>query len=503
MRRNRTWAVVGAAFAALLALTPAPGTAQVPTPEEARLALESGVVDGDGGEWAATPLDELLEAFGVPGVSVAVIHDFEIHWSRAYGVADVETGAPVDVETLFQAASISKPVAAMASLVAVREGLFGLDDDINEVLRSWSLPGEGMTDRTPVTPRSLMSHTSGLGDAFGFPGYDPGAPLPSLVEIFEGAERSNVGRIFMEREPWTAFEYSGGGVTLQQQALMDARGLPFDEIARRDVLEPIGMARSTFTQPLPPEWDANAARAHDDEGRSMGAKWHVYPEQAAAGLWTTPTDLAQFAIEVQRAVRGDSERVLSRALAREMITPVGVGDYGVGFGLSKEGEGWYFQHGGGNWGFRCFLIAHTRKGYGYAIMTNGDQGIAVANELGRRLQQVYRWDSVQAPVPRGYAPPIERAAVDLPVDALERVLGTYRLAEGPVPELTFELEEGQLVVAVPGQGRFPVFAESDSAFFLRVAPVRFRFTTGGDGTVDGLFLLQAGREVRAERVVNR
>ena len=238
-----------------------------------------------------------MERFSVPGVSIAVIHDFEVHWARAYGLADVETRRAVDIETMFQAASISKPVAAMATLRAVQDGLFTLDDDINDILSSWVLDGAGFTDERAVTPRGLTSHTSGLGDGFGFPGYDPEAPLPTTVQILDGHELSNVGEVFMERPPLTFYEYSGGGVTVMEQALSDARRMPFDELMQVYVLDPIGMTRSSYEQPIAAVNDRNAARAHGREGESRGPKWHVYPERAAAGLWTTPTDLAKFFIE--------------------------------------------------------------------------------------------------------------------------------------------------------------------------------------------------------------
>lgn len=401
--RRATPAPVLVAVTLLLALLPAPSMAQLSV-ADARSAIEGPQDEpGDDGLGDLT-LPELLDEFGVPGVSVAVIRDFEIHWARGYGVADTETGRRVDVETMFQAASISKPVAAMAVLVAVQEGLFGLDDDINDVLRSWTLDGAGFTDDRPVTPRTLTSHTSGLGDGFGFPGYDPDAPLPTTVQILDGHELSNVGPVFMERPPMSFYEYSGGGVTVMQLALSDARGRPFEEILEDDVLGPIGVTRSSFRQPISPEHDLNAARAHGREGESMGPKWHVYPEQAAAGLWTTPTDLALFLVEVQRAARGDPGRVLTRSSAREMLAPVGVGPYAVGFGITQRGEGWYFGHGGSNWGFRALILAHLTKGYGLAVMTNGSRGSALADELSRRIQHAYGWDSVADAVQRGYTP---------------------------------------------------------------------------------------------------
>ena len=345
---------------------------------------------------------ELMEEFGVPGVSVAVIQDFKIHWAKAYGVADVETGQLVDIETMFQAASISKPVAAMGVLRAVQDGLFSLDDDINDILDSWTLDGREFTRNRPVTPRTLTSHTSGLGDGFGFPGYDPEQPLPTTVQILEGHELSNVGSVFMEREPLTFFEYSGGGVTVMELALSDVRRRPFVDVLQEGVLAPIGMTRSSYAQPISPEHNQNAARAHDNNGESRGPKWHVYPEHAAAGLWTTPTDLARLIIEVQRSASGESNRVLSQSMIQEMLNPVGVGPFAVGFTVSKVGEGWYFSHGGSNWGFRALMLAHKVKGYGLVVMTNADQGSTVINEISRRIQYTYNWDSVASAVERGY-----------------------------------------------------------------------------------------------------
>jgi CubicO group peptidase (beta-lactamase class C family) len=374
--------------------------------EEAPPSVERAIAEIEG---AQTPnregldpytLAQVMERFHVPGMSVAVIHDFKIHWAKGYGTADVSTGAPVENDTLFQAASISKPVSAMAVLKAVEEGKLSLDEDINAILKSWKLPGDGFTESRPVTARMLLSHTSGTGDGFGFPGYPPGAPLPTTVQILDGVSPSNVGPVRLERAPLTAYKYSGGGVTIMQLALVDTVGKPFPQILEEWVLGPIGMTDSAFEQPLGDRRALHAARAHDDQGHAMDARWHVYPELEAAGLWTTSVDLARFAIEVQKSLRGESNRVLSKATVREMLDPVGVGDYAVGFGVEKMGEGWYFGHGGSNWGFRCDLLAHKVKGYGYAVMTNGDNGGVVIRELKDRIARAYGWDSLDKPIPR-------------------------------------------------------------------------------------------------------
>jgi CubicO group peptidase (beta-lactamase class C family) len=353
----------------------------------------------------AAIVQALMKQSNVPGVSIAIIKDFKVAATYTYGVADVETGAPVTADTMFQAASISKPVAAMVSLKAVQDGRFSLDQDVNTILKSWKLPGGPFTKERQVTPRSLMSHTSGTGDAFGFPGYALKVPLPTVPQILDGIQPpSNLRAVRLERAPVTGFEYSGGGVMIQQLALTDAVGKPFADLAREWVLTPIGMTNSTYEQPLPASREKQAARAHSRTGTRMGDPWHVYPEQAAAGLWTTPNDLAKFAIEVQRSLLGQSNRVLSQTTVREMVTPVGVGPFAVGFQLEKQGEGWYFTHGGSNWGFQCGLIAHRVNGYGAVVMTNSDSGGAVMGRLVKLIQQEYKWDALAEPIPRRYGP---------------------------------------------------------------------------------------------------
>lgn len=352
----------------------------------------------------AAAVQQLLDQFHVPGVAIAVIKDFKIEWANAYGVADAESRSPVTNDTMFQAASISKTIAAMASMKAIQDGRFALDQDVNSILKSWQLPGGEFTKERKVTPRGLMSHTSGTGDGFGFPGYAPGTPLPTVVQILDGVPPSNRRPVRLERAPMTGFKYSGGAVMIEQLALTDTVGRPFDQIAREWVLNPIGMTNSTFEQPLPASRQPQAARAHDRDGKRMGDPWHVYPEHAAAGLWTTAVDLAKFAIEAQLSLLGKSNRVLKQPAMMEMVTPVGVGPFAVGFSIEKQGEGWYFSHGGSNWGFQCDLIAHRVKGYGAVIMTNGDNGGLLIRALRTRIQQQYGWDVLDKPIPRTYGP---------------------------------------------------------------------------------------------------
>jgi CubicO group peptidase (beta-lactamase class C family) len=385
-----TWKLCIATCLLFANAVPARVNAETIAPEKAIQRIEAPR-DKEGNGNARKSLEEIAIDYGVPGFAIAVIDEYEVAWVKAYGVADTSTGQPVTAETLFQAASISKPVAAMASMKAIQDGLFGLDSDVNTVLKSWRVPDSDFTKVRSVTPRMLMSHTSGTDDGFGFPGYDPGAPLPTVVQILSGEPPSNLKAVVWAAEPFTRMKYSGGAVMLEQLVLEDATGKPFEELARTWVLGPLDMRNSFYVQPLPPELDARAARSHLRKGAPGNVKYHVYPELAAAGLWTTPEDLCKFAIEVQKSLRGESNRVLNAASTKEMVTPVGVGQFGVGFSTWERGGAPYFGHGGGNWGVVCNLVAARDAGVGFAIMTNGQNGGPLMTEVEARLADVYDW----------------------------------------------------------------------------------------------------------------
>lgn len=358
---------------------PRDATAIMATFEAAQTPVQS--------EFDALTLPQLMAKLRVPGLSIAVVKDHKIHWAKGYGVADAASHRLVDVHTRFQAASLSKPLAALTAMRLVRDGQLNVDTDINRYLTTWKVPRSSLTGPQAVTARALLSHTSGADDGFGFPGYEPGAALPTVAQILDGHAPSNVGKVLFTRPPLKTFKYSGGGALVMQQAMMDICRCAFEQLVQRSVLTPLNMTDSSYTQALD---GGNVALAHDEQGQRKNVPWHQYPELAAASLWTTPTDLAKVIIELQQAESGTG-KVLDRQSATQMLTPVGVGRYGLGWVLDVQTHGVRFSHNGSNWGYRAWMLGHSQGGYGVVIMANGDNGMALLNQVADRLFNAYGW----------------------------------------------------------------------------------------------------------------
>jgi CubicO group peptidase (beta-lactamase class C family) len=337
--------------------------------------------------FCAEPLEKFdfagrMAALNVPGVSVTIIDGYRIVWTHGFGPG-------ITPETRFQAASISKPVAAMAALKLVEEGKLSLDENVNAKLKSWKVPENQFTQQEKVTLRRLLSHSAGL-TVHGFAGYAGSDTIPNLIQVLDGIKPANSEAVRVDIKPGTESRYSGGGLTVMQLLMMDVTGTPFPQLMDSMVLSKVGMNESTYRQPLPDAWKGYAAHGHDSKGAEIRGGWHIYPEMAAAGLWTTPSDLARFAIELQLSKQGKANHVLSRDMANQMLSRQ-ISDVGLGIMLTGKGEGEQFSHGGSNAGFQCLLMATMNTGQGVAIMTNGDQGGKLANEIRNAVAAEYRW----------------------------------------------------------------------------------------------------------------
>ena len=396
MRINSSLAVVRLLLvSALIGLVCTSTLAKSPVAEKTSARLQR--VEETAFELAGKPgeaplrlsLAELMKTFNVPGLSVAVIENYKVVDVKAYGVIGPGSSTPVTPKTLFQAGSISKPVAATGALALVEQGKLSLDKDVNKKLTTWKVPENDLTKTEKVTLRRIMSHTAGL-TVHGFPGYDVDEPTPTLVQIFNGEKPANTAPIRVDILPGTKSVYSGGGVTIEQQLMLDVTGKPFPALMRELVLDKIRMTDSGYEQPLPTARAAMTAWGAYADGKPVHGKWHIYPEMAAAGLWTTPTDLGKFAIEIALSKQGKANHILSQKMTEEMLTPV-LDGAALGWFLEKDNPG-QFGHNGADEGFQALLTMNADTGNGMAMMADSDNGISVMNQVLRRVAKEYGWN---------------------------------------------------------------------------------------------------------------
>jgi CubicO group peptidase (beta-lactamase class C family) len=440
------------------------------------------------------PLAERMATHGIPGVSIAVVDRGELAWARGYGRLEAGGAAPVTERTLFQAASISKPVTAIAVMRLVQDGRLDLDQDVNRYLRSWQIPATGSW-QPRLTLRHLLSHTGGT-TVHGFPGYRPGDPVPTALQVLDGEAPSNTPAIRVTAIPGVGYRYSGGGTTIVHQLLVDLLDTPFPDLMHDLVLAPLGMTDSTYTQPLPEHRRPHAARGHRTGGDPIPAGWAVYPEMGAAGLWTTPTDLARVALELQRARRDDGGEILSTSSVDQMLTPWFGGPCGLGFFLAGEGPTLRFGHTGGNEGFRCELQAYADLGAGVIAMTNGDMGSSLYPEILGAVAREYGWPLAPGDDFGTYRPP--RTPEPIEAEVLAAYAGDYELRTDF--RLRITTDGAALTVHLPNQSPVRMVAASDTTFISDALDAEVTFTKDETGAVTGLKLKQDETDSEARRL---
>jgi len=334
-------------------------------------------------------VEGIIEKRNIVGLSIAIIEHGQIVKTAAYGVIDKETKAPVTTNTLFQAGSISKPVSAFGVLHLVEEKKLSLDEDVNLKLKRWKVPENEFTKEEKVTLRRILSHNAGL-TVHGFPGYNVLGPVPNLVQVLDGEKPANTVAIRVDIWPGSKARYSGGGFTVMQEMAIDVTDEPFARFERETVLVPLGMTNSTFEQPPPKSIATNTAHGFYPNGDAVKGWWHVYPEMAAAGLWTTPTDLARYAMAVQESFAGATNPVISQKLTREMLTPQKE-NVGLSLMLERSGKNLRFKHGGRDEGFDALLVAYAEQGFGAALMINSNDDTGALERMVEFIAREYHW----------------------------------------------------------------------------------------------------------------
>jgi CubicO group peptidase (beta-lactamase class C family) len=466
-------------------------SAQTPASVEERIEhIQNGLLRGvviNGEPAPARTLASEMAAMHVPGVSIAVIHRGKIEWARGFGVASIG-GALVTPDTLFEAASISKPVAAIAVLRLVESGKINLDADVNQYLRSWKVPGNDFPEQVKVTMRELLTHTAGF-NVHGPSGYAPGVPVPTLLQVLNGGKPANNDAIRVDKKPGTLWRYSSGGYVVVQQLLQDLTGESFPKLMHDTVLVPIGMTHSTFEQPLPNSRMAEIAVPHRADGKPAKEWPLTRPEMAAIGLWTTPSDLARYALAVQGSLAGAPNAVLSKSTVQQMLTP-GMNDWGLGPELGGAPSHRYFTHSGGDDGYRCYLLAYN-EGDGVVIMTNGNGGDMLAPEIVGIVAREYGWPDFQ-PKPHTVSK-VDPKIFDLYTGEYQSQFGVITVTHDG-DQLFAELSGGQMVRLYP---------ETDRSYFLRVAEATVTFDVDLQGKATQLAVHQNGNDVTAKRVATK
>jgi len=443
--------------------------------------------------WQELPLTERLAAQHIPGASMAIIEGGEIIWAGAYGVRCQGDPDLITPETCFQAASISKPIAALTALSLVAEGRLTLDANVQDFLISWRIPAKaGWQPR--VTLRQLLSHSGGV-TVHGFLGYPERATVPSLRQILNGEPPVNSPAIQVDTLPGLHFRYSGGGYMIVQQLIEDLTGQPFWQAAWQRVLEPAGMMHSTYLDPLPVDWHARAAVGHRNNGDPLSGNWHRYPESAAAGLWTTPTDLARLIVLLEATLRGEIGRLIHPDLLIEMLTPqialrgLGLdGDEGLGFFLTGEPDDLYYGHGGSNEGYRNQIIVRKGRGQAAIVMTNSDSGDALTDEWINNVALEFGWDSfVDVPFLPMAAPPASSALLEF--------VGDYTAGGW---HFQIRHSDTGLTLDIPGQPTLVLCPRDVDRFYISQLNASLQFQRE-NGCITALAFRQNGEDLIAER----
>lgn len=419
---------------------------------------------------------ERMKYYKVPGVSIAVIKDYKMDWAKGYGLADTLKKIPVTTETMFSAGSISKFVMAVAALKMVKNGQIELDKPINDYLISWKIAENEFTKQTPITLRMLLSHTAGTSQSSYF-GFTPSQPLPTIIEILSGAKISETRPVVVNSEPNKEFRYSGGGSMIAQMALMDVSKQSFADLTRKIIFDKLGMKNTTFEQPIPVKFNKQSSWAYSSASWFKGMPY-VYPQQSAAGLYTTPIDLAKFFIDVQKSYEGNG-KILNKATTRKMLTPqqnvsdgsykeqIGIGPFLIQRTDNTDPNGVYFEFTGVNAGFLAYGMGSITNGNGVIIMLNsGDDVNGLGKEIRRAVAKVYNWTNFL---------PTEIQPISLTDSELDKFTGRYRMATDELLYLRKEknylvenINEGNDIYCFPISKDTIVFSDYNiKGFFVR------------------------------------
>lgn len=430
-------------------------------------------------------IKDRMKFYKIPSVSMAVINNGKIEWIKTYGYADVGSNRFATNSTLYQVASISKPVVGLGIMKLVQDGQLSLSTDIRTYLKSWTFPDNEFSQGKLITLKNLLSHTAGL-NVHGFIGYPVNEPIPSINQILNGEKPANHEAVKPQYPVNEHFEYSGGGYTVIRKILDDVISPNFDSLFRKIVLIPIGMKNSSFSQPLSPMYK-NYAYAHDGKMTPVKGHYYLYPELAAGGLWSTAGDIAKFILGIQAALKADPKSIITKANCDEMLTP-NLNNYALGFGIQEREAEKYFWHEGESFGFNAIFYGSFNSGKGVVILTNAypDNGQPFIRELLNSVAITYNW--------KGIYNPLRKKLVQVPAPILDKYIGEY-VSDNPPIKITISKNGADLMLtARRPEKMYPV---KENSFFLASSPNDECVFTSSlqDGFFDTLEVIQNGKTI--------
>jgi CubicO group peptidase (beta-lactamase class C family) len=420
------------------------------------------------GENQSFPIETRLAQSKSPALSVAVIHQGKLAWSSAWGHL-TQGGRKADCQSIFQAGSLAKPVTLFAALLMKQKTLLNFDENIDQYLKSYHLPTGAQTKDNPVNIRNLLAHTSGI-TAGGYAGYPNGQALPTDLQTVMGEPPANSRKVEVLEAPNSGVRYSGGGYSVLEIALQDRFGTPFDQVMQSWVLTPFGMKQATFTQPIPAAYFPYTARGHTAQGNMVSGGWHNHPEQAAAGLWATPTDMANFLIELRQAYLGKSKLISKATMTEFLENPID--GHAYGFRLIGEKNQIFITHYGGTVGYRAGMTINLESGDGAVYMSNSDNGSSLGLEFFQAVSRAYNWSQFRE---------IQVQRKMQAVETLQTLTGKYIFAEQDW-KIQVLVENNTITIVFPNGDRYAMTPiEGDGFAFIHTnTGVRASFDISGE-----------------------
>ena len=426
-----------------------------------------------------------MKFYKVPSVSISVINNGKIEWTRTYGFADVASERKPNVHTLYQVASISKSVNSYGIMRLVQQEKLSLTQDIRSYLKTWPFPENELSQGKRITLKNLLSHSAGLS-VHGFMGYSISDTIPTINQILNGERPANNNPVCPMYVPGEHFEYSGGGSMVIMKILEDNISRNYDSIMLALVLMPLRMTNSTFSQPLSSRYK-NYAYGYDKDMNVLKENYYIYPELAAGGLWSTSADIAKFVVAVQKNLEGDPKALVDKPLAEEMLTPV-LDNYALGFGIVEKGGEKYFWHEGESYGYNSIYYGSFTTGKGAVILTNAfpSNGHPFIQELLNSVATVYDW--------KGFYNPIRKKIAYVPDSVLDKYRGVYYCEN---PRLTIAITRKGHELELTARRPEKMYATKIDTFFLASSPNDSCFFSSSkdDGHVDTFEVIQEGKSI--------